>query len=72
MITDISIARRDAYTAAGEFDCTVYELRIEEDEEYMQHIDLDGTASVMALAEALNHYIAAHHLDHKTRNDDEE
>ena len=63
MNAEISIARRDIYTSEGEFDTSLFEMRIAEDDDVIQLLCLDDARSIVHLRDVLNHYIEANNLE---------
>lgn len=63
MNAEISIARRDIYTSGGEFDTSLFEMRIAEDDDVIQLLCLDDAHSIVPLRDVLNHYIEANNLE---------
>ncbi len=57
MNTTFSIASFDVYTSDGQFDSTLYEVRIIEDGEYSQDIQLESPAELIALRDAVSNFI---------------
>lgn len=57
MSLTVSIARRDVYTSDGKFDTSVYEVQTNSDEEFIQDLQLETAAELVALRDALSHFI---------------
>ena len=57
MSLEVSISRRDVYTADGTFDTSVYEIQANEDGEFIQDLQLETAAELVALRDALSHFI---------------
>lgn len=63
MSTSVSIARLDVYNPDGSYDATLYEVRVDEDGEFIQDLQLESAAELVTLRNTLNTYIAQNNLD---------
>lgn len=63
MSTSVSIARLDVYTVDGAHDTTLYEVRVDQDGEFLQDLQLESAAELVTLRNTLNTYIAQNNLD---------
>lgn len=63
MSTIVSIAKLDVYTTDGSHDTTLYEVNIEEGDEYLQKLQLESTAALVSLRNTLSTYINENNLD---------
>lgn len=63
MSLEISIARRDIYSTAGEFDTTLYEIQANADGEFIQDMQLESVADLVNLRDCLSHYIETNNLE---------
>lgn len=63
MSTSVSIARLDVYNADGSYDATLYEVRVDEDGQFIQDLQLESAAELVTLRNTLNTYIAQNNLD---------
>ena len=63
MSTSVSIARLDVYNLDGSHDATLYEVRVDEDGEFIQDLQLESAAELVTLRNTLNTYIAQNNLD---------
>lgn len=63
MSTSVSIARLDVYNPDGSHDATLYEVRVDEDGEFIQVLQLESAAELVTLRNTLNTYIAQNNLD---------
>lgn len=63
MSTSVSIARLDVYNTDGSHDATLYEVRVDEDGEFIQDLQLESAAELVTLRNTLNTYIAQNNLD---------
>lgn len=57
MSLTVSIARRDVYTSDGKFDTSLYEIQADSDGEFIQDLQLETAAELVALRDALSHFI---------------
>lgn len=68
MSAEFSVCRCDVYATDGSFDTTLYEVRAS-NPEFIQDIQLESTDELVALRDALNHYIDTNNLDQPTLTD---
>lgn len=57
MSLTVSISRRDVYTSDGKFDTSLYEIQTDSDGEFIQDLQLESAAELVALRDALSHFI---------------
>lgn len=58
MKTTVSIARTDVYTSFGQYDTTIYEVLVDDGDDFRRSIIIDSADELMALNNALSDYIA--------------
>lgn len=69
MSLTVSIARRDVYTSDGKFDTSLYDIQTNSDGEFIQDLQLDTAAELVALRDALTHFIDNNILQSETPTD---
>lgn len=57
MSLTVSISRRDVYTSDGNFDTSLYEIQTDTDGEFFQDLQLESAEELVALRDALSHFI---------------
>lgn len=62
MRAEISITRRDVYTVSGSLDVSLYEVRANLNDEYIQDLRLDRADDLISLRDALSEYIERNNL----------
>lgn len=62
MSTTIAISRLEVYTGDGIHDTTLFEVRVEEDQEFLQDIQLSSAKELITLRDALTSYINDNNL----------
>lgn len=63
MSITISIARRDTYTYAGEYDTSLYEIQIDDNGQFVQDIQLETSDDLVRLRNIIDGYIKNNNLD---------
>lgn len=63
MSLTVSIARRDIYTTAGEYDTTLYEIQTNTDDEFIQDLQLESVDDLLTLRTAIDHFINTNNLN---------
>lgn len=58
MKTTVSIARTDVYTSFGQYDTTIYEVLVDDGDDFRRSIIIDSYDELLALKNALSDYIA--------------
>lgn len=63
MSTTVSIARLDVFTVDGSHDTTLYEVRVDQDGEFLQDLQLETAEELVTLRDTLTAYINRNNLD---------
>lgn len=58
MKTTVSIARTDVYTSFGQYDTTIYEVLVEDGDDFRRSIIIDSYDELLTLKNVLSDYIA--------------
>lgn len=60
MITSVSIAIRELYTTAGEYDTQLYAIQATTDDDFMEEMELESIDDMVTLRDALTAFINRH------------
>lgn len=66
MNVEISIARRETYTADGAFDFAAYAIQVSDNPENIQTIILDEPGDLLILRKVIDDYIARNNIQNQS------